>query len=91
MIDSIEVLKNTLIRDYGEEEAKSVLKMITSLEQKAKKFDKLRKCADAMADRLEDAYSQMAGGCECYNWTEMKRAAGDYRAAFPREEAKHGL
>ena len=51
---------------------------------------RLRKCADEMADRLEDAYSQMAGGCECYNWTEMKRAAGSYRAGFPREEAKHG-
>ena len=51
---------------------------------------RLRECADVMADRLEDAYSQMAGGCDCYNWTEMKRAAGAYRAAFPREETKNG-
>lgn len=49
---------------------------------------RLRECADVMAERLEDAYSQMAGGCECYKWTEIKRAADDYRAAFPREEAK---
>lgn len=50
----------------------------------------LREHSDAMALILERASSVLTGGCDCWYWPEMKIAAGKYRSAFPREEAKHG-